>query len=72
MKGFYIPPQLPQTDQAKFFLKKRDEDEQILRDKELLLEESNKDSIQNISVDHLEPTFENLKKQSIKLSFTIK
>lgn len=34
-KGFYIPAALPQTDQAKFFLKKRDEDEQKLRDREL-------------------------------------
>lgn len=34
-KGFYIPINLPQTEQAKFFQKKWDEDEQKLRDKNL-------------------------------------
>ena len=32
MKGYYIPPALPQTEQAKFFQQNRDLDEQKLRD----------------------------------------
>jgi small subunit ribosomal protein S7 len=36
IKGFYIPPTIPQTDQAKFFQQKRDLDEQWIWDEELL------------------------------------
>lgn len=37
-KGFYIPTILPRTEQAKFFFKKRDEDEWKRRDEELAQE----------------------------------
>ena len=73
IKGFYIPTVLPQTDQAKFFLKRWDEDEQKLRDQELNINKKNKYSSSTYYKDKEDflqknQTSEDLLKETVKLT----